>query len=317
VVERRWGKFAVVALLLSGLLAAPAAAAAPEKLVSLDESEIPGQAVEFELKGSNGYSLFFSAYSEPFFEGGDGRSQLSVAVFRQSTHGLAAYRVPAIVSDSYVKADLGPFGRVDLVRRPSGRKRTTPIRCSGGDTFTYEPALYEGIVQFRGERGYTKAEAMQVRPLPLVTGFCGSGSGKGESRGSDERGARLVGTSFAHGRALRFQFNKNHPRGRVPFSVELRERRDEVSIYRLAEGWLPAPSFRYDPDLKTATLGPTAPFTGSATLKRVPNSVPPLWSGDLAIELPGRKVSLAGAGVNVSLAHACFQIFDKPEASSC
>jgi hypothetical protein len=316
-VGTRWGKIAVLALLLSGLLTAPAAALAAEKSVSLDESDFPGQAVEFKLEGSNGHSVYIGAYSEPFFEGGDGESRLGIGVFRKGTNGVAAYGVPAIVSESYVKADLGPFGRVDLVRRPSGRKRTIPIRCSGGDTFTYEPAVYEGIVQFRGEQGYTSARATQVRPLPLITKTCNSGSGKGESRGSGERGARLAGTSFAHGRALRFQVNKNHPRGRAPFSAELRERREGVSIYRSLEGWLPASSFRYDPDLKTATLSPPAPFSGSATLRRATNSVAPLWSGDLAIEFLGRKVFLAGPGVNVSLVHACFSLSDGPAAESC
>lgn len=313
----RWGKIAVLALLLSGLLAAPAVAPAAEKPVSYDESEFPGEFVQFKLEGGNGYSIYVGASSEPLFEGGDGKSRLGIAVFREGTNGVASYGVPAIVSDSYVKADLGPFGRVDLVRRPSGRKRTIPIRCSGGDTFTYEPAVYEGIVEFRGEQGYTSARATQVRRLPLITETCGGGSGKGESRGSDERGARLAGTSFAHGRLLKFQINKNHPRGRAPFSAELRERRDGVSIYRSLEGWLPASSFRYDPDLKTATLSPPAPFSGSATLRRAANSVMPLWSGDLAIEFLGRKVSLAAPGVNVNLVHACFQLSDGPVSESC
>jgi hypothetical protein len=304
-----------LAVLAVGVAAAPAAAGKP---VSYDESDIPGQAVRFELEGSNGYSLYIGAYSDPLLEGDDARSELGVGVFRESESGVAAYRVPAIVSDSYVKADLGPFGKVDLVRRPSGRLRTIPIRCSGGDTFTYEPAVYEGIVEFRGEKGYTSARATQVRLLPLITGFCGSGSGRAESTGSDiVRGARLKGASYAHGRALSFQFNKNHARGRVLFEAAIRERRDGVSIYRALEGWLPASAFRYDPDLQTATLSPPAPFSGSARLTRASNSVAPLWSGNLALDFVGRKASLAGPGVNVSLVHACFKISHGPETSSC
>jgi hypothetical protein len=80
---------------------------------------------------------------------------------------------------------------------------------------------------------------------------------------------------------------------------------------------LPASAFRYDPDLRTATLSPPAPFSGSATLARSRNSVPPTWTGHLAIEFPGREVALAGPGMNVHLEHACFQLFDKPEATSC
>lgn len=313
--KNAWVSWLCLAVLAVGVAAVPAAAA--EKNVSLDESDIPGQSVRFELDGSHGYSIFLGAYSDPYIEGNDRRSRLGVGVSREGESGFAAYGVPAIVSESYLKADLGPYGKVDLVRRPSGRKRTIPIRCTGGDTFTYEPATYEGIVEFRGEKGYTSVRATQLRMLPLITSFCGSGSGRGESRGGDGPGARLKGISYAHGRFLSFQINKNHKRGRALFEAEVRERRDRVSIYRAAEGWLPPSSFRYDRDLQTATLSPPAPFSGSATLSRARYSVPPLWSGDLAIEFPGRKVPLASPGMNVSLVHACFQLFDKAEAESC
>lgn len=310
-----WVYWLCLALLVIGV--APASAAAAEKNVSFDESDFPGQAVEFKLEGSNGYTIYFGAYSDPYIEGNDSRSELGLGILREGDSGVASYRTHAIVSESYIKADLGPYGKVDLVRRPSGRKRTIPVRCTGGDTFTYEPALYEGIVEFRGEHGYTGVEATQVRALPLISSFCGSGSGRGESRSSEERGARLKGTSYAHGRTLKFQVNKNHKRGRALFEAEIRERRDGVSIYRAVEGWLPPASFRYDPDLETATLSPPQPFSGSASLNRVPNSVTALWGGDLAIHFPGRTARLAGPGMNVSLVHACFELFDGPEARSC
>ncbi|HEY3492466.1 MAG TPA: hypothetical protein VGK43_05915, partial [Solirubrobacterales bacterium] len=127
----------------------------------------------------------------------------------------------------------------------------------------------------------------------------------------------LKGVSHAHGRALSFQVNKNHPRSRALFDAEVSERRDGIRIFRFASGWLPASAFRYDRNLQTATVSPPAPFSGSASLSRARNSVSPLWSGDLAIEFPGRKVSLAGPGMNVNLVHACFQLFDKAEATSC
>jgi hypothetical protein len=297
--------------------AVPTVAAAAGKSRSIDESDFPGQAVTFKLEGSNGYTIYFGAYGDPYIEGNDRRSQVGVGVSREGEKGVAAYRVPAIVSDTYVKADLGPYGKVDLVRRPSRLRRTIPIRCSDGDTFTYEPATYEGIVEFRGDEGFTNARATQVRMLPLLTSFCGGGSGRGESRGGDQPGARLNLISYAHGRTVSFQINKNHQRGRALFEAEIRERRDRVSIYRAVEGWLPSSSFRYDRDLTTATLSPPAPFSGSATLSRAPNSVSPLWSGDLTIDFPGRTARLAGPGVHASLVHACFQIFGGPEASSC
>lgn len=313
--KKRWISWLCLAVLATG--AAPTVSAAAEKQASYDESDFPGEAVEFQIEGSNGYLLHFGAYSDPYLEGDDRRVQLGVVVSHKGESGITSYRVPAIVSDSYVKADLGPFGKVDLALRPSGRKRTIPIRCAGGDTYTYEPGTYEGIVEFRGERGYTSARAAQVRLLPLISSFCGSGSGRGESRGGDQPGARLRGSSFAHGRAVSFQVNKNHPRGRALFEAQVRERRDGVSIYRAVEGWLPPSSFRFDPELRTAKLSPPPPFAGSATLTRPRNSVVPRWGGDLALDFPGRRVPLAGPGMNVSLVPACFQLFGEAEAHSC
>lgn len=307
--------WACLAALVAGVV--PAAAVAGDKHHSFNEADFPGQAVAFKLEGSNGYTLSFGAYSDPYIEGNDRRSQISVGVFSGDKRAFAAYRAPAIVSDSYVKADLGPFGKVDLVRRSSGREQTIPIRCTGGDTITYEPAIYEGIVEFRGEREFTVARATEVAALPPLSSFCGIGGGRGESRGGDQPGAMLRGGSYAHGRTLTFQVNKNHKRGRALFEAQVRERRDGISIYRAVEGWLPPSSFRYDPDLETATLSPPAPFSGSAGLRRVPNSVSPLWSGDLAIDFPGRTIPLAAPGTHVILVHACFQLSDGPVATSC
>jgi hypothetical protein len=221
------------------------------------------------------------------------------------------------VTATTIQADLGSFGRIDLVLRGSGRERTIPIRCSHGQKYPYETGVWEGVVEFRGEGGYAHGRATRLPVLPYITSYCGGGSGRGESAGPGETGARLRGKSFAHGRILTFQVNKNHARGKALFDAELKERRGGVRIYRFASGWLPASAFRYDPDLRNATLSPPPPFSGSADLSRARNSVSPLWSGDLAIEFPGRRVPLAGRGTHVSLKHACFQLFDGPEATSC
>lgn len=240
-----------------------------------------------------------------------------VSIGVETKRSAALYVAPARVTATSIQADLGPFGGVDLALRGSGREKTVRIRCGDGQRYTYETGVWEGVVEFRGEGGYIAGRATRLPVLPYVTSYCGSGSGRGESRGGVGPGARLKGTSYAHGRALSFQVNKNHSRSRALFEAEVRERRDGVRIFRFASGWLPASAFSFDPDLRTATLSPPAPFSGSATLTRTPSSVPPLWSGDLALEFPGRTVGLAGPGTHVNLVHACFQLFDKPEAHSC
>jgi hypothetical protein len=69
-------------------------------------------------------------------------------------------------------------------------------------------------------------------------------------------------------------------------------------------GVAPAGAFHYDPKVRTATLGPPAPFAGTAHLTRSRNSVSPLLGGDLKLTFPGHTVRLAGPGVHVSLEHA-------------
>lgn len=299
-----------LAVLTVGVLAPPAAA---EKSVHYDASEFPGRSVAFQLKGSNGYSIGIYAYSDPLEE----RERIGISVTRERVG--AFYGAPVRLTDTTVKADLGSLGRVDLHLNPSGREKTIRLKCSGGDTFTYEPGVYEGSLEFKGEEGFTSIRETQVPLRPLLTSFCGGGTGYGESRGPGEVGARIRGISFTHGRTLSFQVNKNHARSRAIFSAEIRERRDKILIHRTVEGVAPANAFRFDPNLETARLSLPAPFSGSATLARSPDSFSPLWRGNLALDFPGRSnVPLAGPQVHVSLVHACFNRSATPNtAESC
>ena len=299
-VGKRWSKFAIAMVALAAL--AQAAPAAAEKSVSLDASEFPGYSTVFQLKGSNGYAIWVYAYSIPLYE------EEGIAIAAIGKGAAAYYGAPVQMTPTTISADLGSLGKVDLRLNPSGRQKTIPIKCSGGDTFTYEPGTYEGVLEFKGEEGYTKIRETRARLRPLLSSYCGGGSGSGESIGDGEPGARLRGLSFADGRALSFQVNKNRPAG-VPtvFEASLRERHGAVRIYREVQGTAAPAAFRFDRDLKTATLSPPAPFSGSATLSRNRNSVNPIWTGNLALDFPGRSnVPLAGPSVHVSLVHARF-----------
>jgi hypothetical protein len=281
--------------------APPAVARAPVPPRLFLEDEFPGAVATFKLADDNGYLIHFGAYSER----GDGKGKIGVSVIGKD--GAAFYGAPAIVSDAFVKADLGPFGKVDLALRPSGREKTVSIKCTRDQEYTYEPGTYEGIVEFEGEDGYVGGRATRLPLLPPVTSFCGGGSGYGESISSREHGARLRGVSYSQGRRLKFQVNKNHARARTFFKAELGERREGITIYRTWEGVAPAASFRFDPKLRTARLSPSAPFSGSASLTRNPDSVFPNWTGDLKLDFPGHTdVPMAGAGVYVTLVHARF-----------
>lgn len=298
--------------------AAPAAAEAtvPRSPSLAAKAEFFGYSTGFRLQGTNGYAVGIGGFSERR----DGRGRVYVGVGRKGEYGSGAtYVAPGVVSEDFFKADLGPFGRVDLALHPSGRTRKIHIRCSK-QSYPFETGTYDGVVEFKGEQGYTRVSATQIPFQPPVTSFCGGGSGKGESRGPGLPGARLQGLSFANGRRLSFQVNKNHPRrGRVPFSVELSERRVGIQIHRSVEGFAPSGSFTFDPGLHSADLSLPAPFSGSATLRRRPNAVTPSWTGDLSVDFVGHPaVRLAGPGIFVSLAHACFSYSGDPSfAETC
>jgi hypothetical protein len=174
-----------------------------------------------------------------------------------------------------------------------------------GGAQTYEPGSYEGVIEFNGEEGYTRARENRVAQLPawLVFsshGFCGSGYG--ETSGPGEPGARLRGVSFAGGRSLSFQVNKNSPKARTVFTASLKERLGGIRIDRALSGEASPNAFSFGQNLRTATLSPPAPFSGSASLSRSKNSFSAIWTGDLALDFPGRAaVSLAGGDVHVSL----------------
>jgi len=292
---------AALVVLLVALLPASTTAA------GLQTSKFEGFGTSFKLEGSNGYSVWVSAYSRR----PDGRGSISITV--AGKHAAALYRAQAQVTGepardgtaTTIKADLGTLGRVNLLLERSGVEKTVRWKC-GGPKWSYEPGIYRGVFEFKGEGGYTGATATEVAldPMPFfLANGCG-GSGSGEARGPGLPGARLKGLSFAHDRILTFQVNKNNRHSRTVYTASVREEREGVHIYRTIQGTTGPEAFRFDPDLRTATLSPPAPFSGSATVHRNSNSLLPIWRGNLALAFPGRTIPLAGPGVHVSLEHA-------------
>jgi hypothetical protein len=282
------------ALCVASLLAGTASAAEP------GTAGDPSTPIGFKLQGSHGYSITVSAYAPETAERG------AIGVTASRGHDSVSYEAPAKVTEDSIRADLGTLGRVDLVLHPSGRVKTAHVRCLRHDE-TYEAGAYEGTFEFNGEGGFTRARTTRVAALPalplIAGGFCGERS-SGESRGPNEPGARLGGVSYAHGRTLKLQINKNRPGGRTLFSASLSERRNGIRIHRELAGTAPARAFRYGPKLRTATLSLPPPFSGSASLRRNPNAVSPLLTGDLTLAFPGRSVGVHGPDLHVSLVHA-------------
>jgi hypothetical protein len=292
---------AALVVLLVGLLPATTSAA------NLQTPRFEGFGTSFKIDGSNRYQLWVSAYAR----GRGGRGWMTIDVV--GNHAHASYRTPARVTGeptrdgtaTAIEADLGALGKVDLLLERSGVEKAVHWKC-GGPGWSYEPGTYRGIFEFKGEDGYTGATVTEVPldPMPFfASGDC-NGSGSGEARGQGLPGARLKGVSFAHDRVLTFEVNKNNAHSRVVYSASVREQHEGVYIYRTIEGTTAPSAFRFDPGLRSATLSPPAPFSGSATAHRTRGSLLLAWHGDLQLAFPGHTVSLAGSNVHVSLDHA-------------
>ncbi len=303
-------KLAALCLALLCLTAGAEPASGSSSSVGIVVTPYP-DAVEvgFQLSGSHGYTISASAYSD----GTRPNGQFSLTARR----GRAAvtYVADAKVTRDSIEADLGKLGSVRLSRRDDAREKTAKPRC-GGRPFVYESAHFEGLVEFTGEGGFTHVTARRVKQVPAFLSFLGPGdcgSGSGAAFGPAEPGARLRAVSFAHGRNLTLQVNKNGPKTPLGFAAGLKERRDGIFIRREVSGFGPSDAFRYDRGLRAATLSPPPPFSGSASLTRSKNSVAPIWRGDLAVDFPGRRsVPVAGPNVHVSIVHAHFTRNDVP-----
>ena len=229
---------ALIALTCLGVLAAPAQAAPPPA-----EAEGLDPPIGFKLHGSNGYSIV----GEAFLEEGLPHAILSLAVTRGNES--ASYRAPARVTADSIHADLGSLGRVDLVLHRSGLEMPLKVPCFGHRE-TYEPGTWEGVIEFDGEGGYTRARATRTAALPYLALLGGgrrlcNGQSSGESRSPNLPGARLAGVSYADGRILKFQFNKNRAGGKTLFKASLAERHGGIRIFRELSGVAPAGAFRY------------------------------------------------------------------------
>jgi hypothetical protein len=97
----------------------------------------------------------------------------------------------------------------------------------------------------------------------------------------------------------------SHPDEREPpfFWAGTVERRHGMRIQRLVAVAGPTRSFLFEDNLRTATVQPPAPFSGSASFERVARGRK-TWTGDLSVSLPGRPgVSLAGPEFEPALLH--------------
>lgn len=253
----------------------------------------------FRLAGTHGYTVSFYAVSES----AGGRGRVTVSVRRRGA--VASYTVAGVVTPGSIRASFGALGRVEATVELSGRRTRVRVRDCGSYSEVFEPGEVVGTIRFRGEQGFATAAASRASLVPGAFFFGPCSQGYGESFGKYFPGARLKGVSYAGGRILKFQVNKNRPEARVLYSASLSERRGGMRIFREVKGTAGPGAFRFGRHLRVATLAPPTPFGGSASTHRSPDAVSPLFRGDLTLDFPGQAdFPLAGPEVHVSLEHA-------------
>ena len=232
----------------------------------------------FELQGTNGYSIFVLGI--PSRKG----QPATVELFVQKKHAGVFYSAPATVTETSIQADLGELGEISVSFHRSGVAAIASPHC--GRPVSFDSGSFEGKIDFRGEEGYTEAEATSAPGNIdfLLNGICGSFVTGGGSNPFSP-GAELHLRNPALG--AQFSVAKSPPDSLARFEVGDREYHDGISIQRFAVFVMPPAAFTYSPRLQTATVRPPAPFSGTAHFDRRKRANR-RWSGDLAIDLPGR-----------------------------
>lgn len=289
----RWGKFVAV------LAIALASAACFVAVASAEGEEDTGGFGAFRLKGTNGYSILVMGFSKPHFKQGE------VLVLATKGHAAVTYFTPATVTATKIEADLGVAGELSVEFQPEGAPERVRSSCEGDGAVTFQPGFWVGKIEITGEEGFTTAEKTRAKAkvTPFLDILCGASAG-GEGVGHGFPGVRLVVRDGGLHRTPLLQVNQNRPGGPLRIEANLEERRGDLIVERTIESFYLGKGLHFDPKLRSATLSPPPPFSGSATFHR--NAKPAgRWTGNLTLDFPGRAdVPMTGSAFKATLAHA-------------
>lgn len=239
----------------------------------------------FRLQASNGYSLI--VLGVPPHEGRQGTVELYVT----RKHQLVTYSAPATVTETSIEANLGELGEIAVTFKPTGQQRTVKPRC-GAKPISFDSGSYEGTIAFHGEEGYTELDATSAPGSIdfLLDALCSVTSGG--SSGGRRPGAELSIRNPQLGPELTVV--KDRPDGAALIDVGVSEYNSGIAIQRVTSLLIPTGGFKYDRRLRTATLSPPSPFSGTGQFDRSKKGNK-RWSGDLTVDMPGREdVPLTG-----------------------
>jgi hypothetical protein len=223
------------------------------------------------------------------------------------------YHVTGRASSKLLRADFGPFGRVEIamdlghatpVLRPM-RQRRGKRRCRGRAPVELE-GRYSGTVEFAGDAG--------IAPISAPEGFAEVRRiFRTVCQPPKESGAPIGRSGFRF--ELRMLAARSHFGGRttsfdaIAVGIEgepiaglisggVHERLGRVRVVRTAVEFVEASELQFESTEqrgKRVEVRPPSPFTGRASYLRAPGH-PPTWVGDMAVRVPvAGNVSLAGS----------------------
>jgi hypothetical protein len=207
---------------------------------------------------------------------------------RADTRGAAAtYRFPGIVEEGVIQADLGAYGSI------SGGMGVGEAGCNRG--LSSAAGYYEGTISFHGQ-GLTAVDASRAKGddgLALAV-LCAE---EVSSEWLEEPGTHLEvsGGPTAPNMAVMQR------EGGFPTQIQagISESRGGVTIERSVNLAASSGAFRHR-GVRSATVSPPAPFSGSATFSRKGGKS--RWRGNLLVDFPGRpNIALTGRRVRAHL----------------
>lgn len=274
----------IIGLLLTATALGPAGAAAraPGHYVAPFH-----RAIRFQVQGSHGYVIGVAEGS---------RRHFSVTV--RGDHAITQYqaKAPRPQPRSGVRGKIGSLGGFDVHFTPQGQPRQLPRYpwCTGPGP-TVQRGTVRGTIRFRGESAYTSVLAhratAELETLPSQRCHYGE-------TGRSDHPPRYTATLYAdretggpgtHFEALRFAPGIRPAASRVYYSASDYEQLGPVRVTRQIHISSPTSTFllpHFATAPENAVIQPPAPFTGSATFGRTPQSTF-TWTGDLAVAFPG------------------------------
>lgn len=280
------GGLAILVCALAAMALPAAVAAKPGYYVSK-----PGIFNSIDLRGSHGYGIHVFGLS---------RNQVWIVVIRGGAS--ASYLGRGTVSENEIEGRFGNLGRISVRLDPDSRTEVEENgpRCKGRASVTRR-GRFIGLIHFRGENGFTEVHAGSASGFAYrrYRTVCKRSAGSWGQARKQPPTVSLSAVSSRYPSAPWFSVFKQEPSKRSKFASSLAEanytvrsieRRPNLGIYRSVSATSSPETFAVTPlgaGPVTATVAPPPPFSGTATYEKIRDGGG-TWSGDLAVELPGR-----------------------------